>query len=940
MRLACLLALLALATSAHAQPNGLPPDVLLQGFYWNVHPGDHSQNNDGLWWDSLRTVAGDLAAAGFQTVWVPSPAKGAGGRFSMGYDLYDYYDLGEVDQKFTRRTRFGTVEELRLMQAVFDDAGLRLMADAVLNHRDGADGQQPVDCVPGGGNPWNRFTDFNPGSGRFPANADHFHPNTTHCDEFAPYHDPIFGQDVCYFTQTNTTLDAGAPGNGWYHGPHALGRAGDSLVVWGRWLTGPAGFDEVRVDAVKHIEPGFLAPWLVELAQNDQPFAVGEYFGSTEEIIAYHGAVESFVSQFGLGSRDANLSMFDFGLRFTLKGMCDGGGFFDLRALNTAGLHFNGLDPLDVVTFVENHDFDRIGYVAAGCGEPGAMPFGNTCVRLSQDNGHDPVVNRKHLGYAYLMAAEGRPSVWWKDWAWFGLGEEIEWLMALRRLTAQGESTPVAALNPNPEWAEEDLWALRRWGFGNPRYGAVLVLNDNDATEQSGWLDSPHASYELRDYSDAYLFQSTEAFSDARAFVKAPPGNYAWYAPTGLYPRPLDEPTSAFALEAEPGGKLHYVVLRAADAAAFEVGGAPIQPGDEVAVLGPTGAGAAGLGRVGQRLRWDGTHDLLIEVLGNADGTNTASRLKEGDALRLVVYDASTGQTAEAGSVTWAGTGSSFTFTPDRPASRGGAFTLNANDADGLYSVGGISRVTGFSASTSPVAVTATPLDPPIQIPPSGGPFSFTVVLQNVTATSQTFQAWSDAVLPNGNPYGPIVGPVSVTLPAGGSLTRTLTQSVPASAPAGDYTYRVWVGPALDDPWTGASFSLTKDGAASARGEGAWTATDAETGLAVADAWATDPVDVASPSAEASAPVPLRIEAVTPNPFRGNTVVRLSAEGDAPVRVELHDALGRRVRLLHDGPPPTDGTVVLDGADLPSGVYLVRLVGETGRDVRRVVLLR
>ena len=616
--------------SAYAQPAGQPPDVLLQGFYWNTHPGDHSLNNDGLWWDSLRTVAGDLAGAGFQTVWVPSPAKGAGGRFSMGYDLYDYYDLGRYDQKFTRRTRFGTAEELGAMQAEFARVGVRLMVDAVVNHRDGGDSQQPVECVPGGGQPWSRYTSFAPASGRLPAHRGHFHPNFAHCDESAPYHDPIFGQDLCYFNQTDNVLTPGAPGNGWYHGPHNLGHQGDSLVVWGRWLMGPAGFDEVRVDAVKHVEPGFLAPWLVELAQNGQPFAVGEFFGSTAEIIAYHDAVERFVSLYGTGTRDANLALFDFDLRFALKGMADGGGFYDLRALNTTGLHFNGLDPFDVVTFVENHDFDRIGYVAAGCNEPGAVRYGNTCVRLSTDNGHAPVLSRKHLAYAYLMAAEGRPSVWWKDYTWYGLGEEIEWLMALRRLTAQGESTPMSGLSPNPEVPQEDLWALRRWGAGAPRYGALVTINDNNGTELGGWLDSPHALYELRDYSDAYLFASTEAFADGRAFVKAPPGNYAWYAPTGLYPRPTDEPASHFALEAEPGGKLHYVALRAADAASFVVGGAPIQPGDELAVLGPGGTGAAGLGRVGQRLRWDGQHDLLIEVLGNADGTNNAGRLKSG----------------------------------------------------------------------------------------------------------------------------------------------------------------------------------------------------------------------------------------------------------------------------------------------------------------------
>jgi hypothetical protein len=943
--LACALVFALSGGSASAQPAGQPPDVLLQGFYWNTHPGDHSLNHDGLWWDSLRITAEGLAAAGFQTVWLPPPAKGAGGRFSMGYDLYDYYDLGRYDQKFTRRTRFGTVEELAAMQGEFARVGLRTMVDAVLNHRDGGDAQQTVECVPGGGNPWSRYTLFTPASGRLPAHRGHFHPTLAHCDEHPPYHNAVFGQDLCYFNLTDNVLTPGAPGNGWYHGPHDLGYQGDSLVVWGRWLMDEAGFDELRVDAVKHVEPGFLAPWLVELAQGGQPFAVGEYYGSTGEIIAYHDQVERFVGTYGTGTRDANLALFDFDLRFALKGVCDGRGFYDLRALNTTGLHFNGLDPFDVVTFVENHDFDRTGFVGANCGEPGAMPYGNTCVRLSTDVGHDPVLSRKHLAYAYVMAAEGRPSVWWKDWAWYGLDEEIAWLMALRRLTAQGESTPMSGLNPNPELPQADLWALRRWGAGEPRYGALVAINDNDGAELSGWLDSPHARYELRDYSDAYLFASTEAYADGRAFVRAPPGNYAWYAPTGLYPRPLDEPPSHFALEAQPGGKLHYVALRAADAAQFIVNGAPIQPGDEVAVLGPSGAGAAGLGRVGQRFRWDGTHDLLVEVLGNADGTNADGRLKSGDPLRLAVYDASTGTTAEAGSLTWAASGSTFTFDPARPASRGGAFPLTVTDADGRYTVGGVSRVAGFQASSAPVAVTAAPLDPPVVIPPDGGTFAYEVRLQNLTTTAQTFQAWADVLLPNGAPYGPVIGPVSVTLPAAGAVTRTLNQRVPYSAPAGTYTYRVFVGPAFGTPWTSASFPFTKappESRAVGR-PGSWYATEAGSYHPIAAIWTVDGLDTPEVRRVAPVtPVPFRLDAVYPVPFREGTTIRFTAPPGVVVRVEVYDALGRRVRVLYDAAPATSGThtVPFDASGLPSGTYLVRLTGAAGADARRVVLLR
>ncbi len=924
--------------SAYAQPARAPagePDVLLQGFHWNAHPGDHSQNANGLWWDSLRVVAPALADAGFETVWIPSPAKGQGGRFSMGYDLYDYYDLGDVEQKGTRRTRFGTDRELEQMLAEFQRVGLRTMADVVLNHRDGGDARSDVACVPGGGAPFRKFNVFTPGSRRFPATAASFHANATHCDFDGPYHSDIFGQDVCYFDGTDLALDAAAPNGGWYRGPHSLGHVGDSLIVWGRWLLDEVGIDEVRIDAVKHIEPGFLAPWLVELSQGGQPFAVGEFFGGTSEIIDYHTDVERFNTTFGSGNADAALSLFDFGLRYALKDMADGGGFFDMRSLNGAGLHFSGLDAESAVTFVENHDFDRIGWAAASCGTAGAVPYGNTCVRLTQDVGHAPVLSRKHLGYAYLMAAEGRPTVWWKDYFWHGLDDEIRWLMNLRRWTAQGESAPMSALRPNAEIDQADFWALSRQGLGNPRYGMVLAINDSEAGEETGYVDTPHASYELRDYSDSYLFETTQAFADGRMFVKARPGNYAWFAPTGLYPRPPDEPASAFTLEAEPGGKLHFVVLRAADAAQLLVNGAPIQPGDEVAVLGPTGSGAAGLGRVGQRLRWDGEHDLLIEVLGNDDGTNAKGRLKAGDPLRLVVSDQSAGVTVEAGSIAWAASGSAFAFHPDRPASRGGALEATVTDADGAFSVSGLSRVAGFSAGGSAVALALTPLGAPVTVLGSGGQLSFEIDVQNLTGTPQSFEVWTDVLLPNGNVFGPVITARPVTLPAGGAGGRTVRQSVPGAAPAGAYVYRAYAGTYPDVVIASDSFPFTKSGAARPESPVAvgWDAADRATGDAPS-------FGVAEPVASA-ATQDFRFEPAYPNPFGASATLRFAVPTAQPVRVELYDGLGRRVRVLYDGTPAAGShAVALDGRGLPSGVYLVRLVGEGVSATQTLVRMR
>lgn len=87
------------------------------------------------------------------------------------------------------------------------------------------------------------------------------------------------------------------------------------------------------------------------------------------------------------------------------------------------------------------------------------------------------------------------------------------------------------------------------------------------------------------------------------------------------------------------------------------------------------------------------------------------------------------------------------------------------------------------------------PLGTPIVVPPQGGPITFWARVKNCTNTSQTFKAWIMAVLPNGNEYGPVEGPVQLTFPAGHSVQVQRTLQVPGPAPAGNYKLRLYLGP-------------------------------------------------------------------------------------------------------------------------------------------------
>lgn len=76
-----------------------------------------------------------------------------------------------------------------------------------------------------------------------------------------------------------------------------------------------------------------------------------------------------------------------------------------------------------------------------------------------------------------------------------------------------------------------------------------------------------------------------------------------------------------------------------------------------------------------------------------------------------------------------------------------------------------------------------------------------------------------------------------------------------------------------------------------------------------------------------------------PNPFRDEATLALTVpEQAAPLRLAVFDVLGREVAVLAEGTlAPGEHALTLDGAGLPSGLYLVRL--ETGRQSETIRVL-
>ena len=87
---------------------------------------------------------------------------------------------------------------------------------------------------------------------------------------------------------------------------------------------------------------------------------------------------------------------------------------------------------------------------------------------------------------------------------------------------------------------------------------------------------------------------------------------------------------------------------------------------------------------------------------------------------------------------------------------------------------------------SSEMVAEAVPLNPPIQIPASGGSFQFEGTVTNNTTHDLTGDVWTIATLPSGQSSPPLFQ-TEITLPAGASVSRVKVQNVPANAPAGEY---------------------------------------------------------------------------------------------------------------------------------------------------------
>jgi hypothetical protein len=68
-------------------------------------------------------------------------------------------------------------------------------------------------------------------------------------------------------------------------------------------------------------------------------------------------------------------------------------------------------------------------------------------------------------------------------------------------------------------------------------------------------------------------------------------------------------------------------------------------------------------------------------------------------------------------------------------------------------------------------------------------------------------------------------------------------------------------------------------------------------------------------------------------------MVTVKGAGRSATHIELLDATGRSVMVVHTGALHTDGRVFVDISSLPTGTYMLVVEGPGGRSTQRVMKL-
>lgn len=286
-----------------SRPYGTGREVLLQGFNW-----DSYKHN---WYQKLHDEADWLASLGFTLIWMPPPTDSVS---REGYMPRDLYNLNSA---------YGSLDALKRCLQRLKEAGLRPLADAVLNHRCAS--HQNKDGT------WN-----------------------------------LFGGKLAWDEKAICSDDPNFRGKGNRKSGDVYGAAPNvdhsqefvkrDVTEWLRWLVEEVGYDGFRFDYVRGYSGKHTRAYMEQVVPH---FCVGEYWDS----LAYDGGGLEY-NQNAHRQRTINWinsagglsTAFDMTTKGILHAVFERSEYWRLKDDKGKPPGVLGWWPSRTVTFLENHD--------------------------------------------------------------------------------------------------------------------------------------------------------------------------------------------------------------------------------------------------------------------------------------------------------------------------------------------------------------------------------------------------------------------------------------------------------------------------------------------------------------------------------------------------------------------------------------------------------
>ncbi len=327
-----------------------------------------------------KIESGYFDGLGVNALWLTSPVDNADfrGRGTDGHDYSGYH--GYWPRDLTRvENRLGTEVELKAVIDAAHARGIAVILDYVMNH---VSSDSPVytqhpgwfwpndngrggDCICGGGCSW----------------------------------DDGWDRKKCWFTSYLPDFD--------FRNDDARRYSVDNAIMWAKRL----GADGYRLDAVKHIEDGWLTDLRARLdgeLEWDQLFyLVGETYTGDRELIKYYVDPDRMLD-----------GQFDFPLRAELlsKILRRAGSMGDLAGFLASNDGFYGAGSV-MSTFIGNHDVPRSVHLAEdhplfGDWDDGKGRAWNNTPGLP---GSATAFERLAVAYTFLFTSPGVPLIYYGD---------------------------------------------------------------------------------------------------------------------------------------------------------------------------------------------------------------------------------------------------------------------------------------------------------------------------------------------------------------------------------------------------------------------------------------------------------------------------------------------------------------------------------------------